>query len=123
MRDHEYDIWYEKVEDNDINTAELQPGPPHVCKLLKSYDGKKPVEPKNDNFFAKTYTFDVIMCDKFFDLLVADGQIIVHKGLNTPPLEQRKKRWFLKFLNFQGHKTSYYVTFKDWCKERWMRES
>lgn len=47
----------------------------------------------------KTYTFDVTKCDNFFDLLVYDGQIIIPKGLKTPPLEQRKKkRGFVNFI-------------------------
>lgn len=72
--------------------AELKPRPSHVWKLLKSLNGKNPVEPsKNEIFVAKTYTFDIKKCEQIFDLLVTDGQIIVLQGLKTPPLEQRKK--------------------------------
>jgi hypothetical protein len=45
--------------------------------------------------------------------LVADGEIIVPKGLKIPSLEQRKKRGFCKFNNFLGHKTSQCVLFWD----------
>ncbi|XP_045831592.1 uncharacterized protein LOC123922985 [Trifolium pratense] len=43
-------------------------------------NGKNPVEPKNDKFVAKTYSFDITKCDEIFDLLVADGKIVVPKG-------------------------------------------
>ncbi|XP_045797576.1 uncharacterized protein LOC123891716 [Trifolium pratense] len=111
--DDEYVINYEDIEDNEINVAELKPGPPYVCKLLKPSNGKNPVEPKNDKFVAKTYSFDITKCDEIFDLLVTDGQIVVPKGLKAPPLEQQKKRGFCKFHNFLGHKTSQCVLFRD----------
>ena len=57
--------------------AKRMSGPPYVYMLSKSSEGKNLVEPKNDKFVAKTYTFDVTKCDKFFELLVVDGQIIV----------------------------------------------
>ncbi|XP_045831224.1 uncharacterized protein LOC123922561 [Trifolium pratense] len=109
----EYVVNYEDIEDNEINVAELKPGPPYVCKLLKPSNGKNPVEPKNDKFIAKTYSFDITKCDEIFDLLVADGQIVVPKGLKVPPLEQQKKRGFCKFHNFLGHKTAQCVLFRD----------
>ncbi|XP_045802327.1 uncharacterized protein LOC123895902 [Trifolium pratense] len=111
--DEEYVINYGDIEDNEINVAELKPGPPYVCKLLKPSNGKNPVEPKNDKFVAKTYSFDITKCDEIFDLLVTDGQIVVPKGLKVPPLEQQKKRGFCKFHNFLGHKTSQCVLFRD----------
>ncbi|CAJ2646962.1 unnamed protein product [Trifolium pratense] len=111
--DEEYVINYEDIEDNEINVAELKPGPPYVCKLLKPLNGKNPVEPKNDKFVAKTYSFDITKCDEIFDLLVTDGQIVVPKGLKVPRLEQQKKRGFCKFHNFLGHKTSQCFLFRD----------
>jgi hypothetical protein len=93
--------------------AELKPGPPYTCKLLRHSNGKNPVEPKNDKFFTKTYTFDISKCDYIFDLLVIDGQIIVPKGLKVPPIEQRKKRGYCKYHNYLGHKTYQYVLFRD----------
>jgi hypothetical protein len=39
------------------------------------------IVPKNDKFVARTYTFDITKCDEIFYLLVADGQIILPKGL------------------------------------------
>lgn len=104
---------YEYVEKNEVNVAELKPGPPYTCKLLKPSNGKNPIKPKNKKFIARTYTFDIIKCDKIFDLLVADGRIVVPKGDKVPPLEQIKKKYFCKFHNFLGHKTSQYVLFKD----------
>lgn len=62
---------------------------------------------------VNTYTFDITKCDEIFDFLVVDGQIIVPKGLKTPPLEQRKKRGFCRFHTFLGHKTSNCVLFRD----------
>lgn len=45
---------------------------------LTTANGKSPSQPeKSDKFPKKTYTFDVTKCDKIFDLLVADGQILV----------------------------------------------
>lgn len=87
--------------------AELKPQPPYICKLLKPLDKKIQVEPKNDKFVAKMYTFDVTKSDEIFDLLVTDGQITVPRGLKTTPLEKRKKIGFCKFNNFLGHKTSH----------------
>lgn len=100
--------------DNEINVAELKPGPPYTCKLLKPSNGKNPTEAgKSEKFATKTYTFDVSKCDEIFDLLVKDGQIVVPQGLKDPPLDQKKKRGFCKFHNFLGHKTSYCVLFRD----------
>lgn len=97
--------------------AELNLGPPYVCKLVKPFDEKNRVEPKNNKFVAKTHTFNVTKCDVIFDLLVADGQIIVPRGQKTPPFEQRKKRRFCKFHNFLGHKTSHCIIFRDLVQE------
>eukprot|EP00256_Glycine_max_P066604 XP_025981199.1 uncharacterized protein LOC100802634 [Glycine max] len=111
--DQEFDIIYEDIEDNEVDLAELKPGPPYVCQLLRPSNGKNPVEPKNDKFVSKTYTFDITKCDEIFDLLVTDGQIVVPKGLKVPPIEQQKKRGYCKFHNFLGHKTSRCVLFRD----------
>lgn len=89
-----------------VNIVELKTGTPYTCKMFRSSDGKNHVEPKDDKYAANTYTFEVTKCDGIFDLLVADGQIMVPNGLKTPPLEQRKKRGFCKFHNLLGHKTS-----------------
>lgn len=84
--------------------AELKSGPPYVCKLLRHSNGKKPIEPKNEKFVTKAYTFDVTKCDEIFDLLVSNGQIMIPKGSKTLLLEQRKKKDFCKFHIFLGHK-------------------
>ena len=94
--DQKFDIDFEDVEDGEVNFAELKPKPPYTCKLLRPSDGKNPVETKkNEKYALKIYTFDVTKCDEIFDLLVADGQVVVPKGLKIPPLEQHKKRVFL----------------------------
>jgi len=62
---------------------------------LKPSNGKNPEEPKNDKYVSKTYTFDVTKCDEIFNLLVAEGIMVVPKGLKMSPIEQRKKRRFL----------------------------
>ncbi|WJX39866.1 hypothetical protein P8452_27373 [Trifolium repens] len=111
--DQEYEISYEDVEQGEIDLAELKPGPPYTCKLLKPSNGKNPVEPKNDRFVSKTYTFDITKCDEIFDLLVTDGQIVVPKGVKIPPLDMRKKRGYCKYRNFLGHRTSQCVLFRD----------
>lgn len=95
---------------------ELNLIPSYVCKLLKPSDEKNSIEPKNDKFVAKTYIFDVTKCDEIFDLLVANGQIIVHKGIKMPPLETCKKKGLCKFHNSLGHKTSNCVLFMDLVK-------
>jgi len=38
--------------------------------------------------------FSVTKSDEIFDLLVANGQVVVPKDLKIPPLEQHKKRGF-----------------------------
>jgi len=49
--------------------------------LLRPPDGKNPIETKNEKYVTKTYTFDVAKFDEIFDLLVADGQVVVSNGL------------------------------------------
>jgi len=68
--------------------------------MLRPSDGRNPIEAKNYKYVHKTYTFDVTKCDKIFDLLVTDGQVVLPNGLKIPPLEQRKKRGFCKYHNF-----------------------
>ncbi|CAJ2649107.1 unnamed protein product [Trifolium pratense] len=111
--DYEMSDEYLDFDDSDINVAELKPGPPYTCKLLRPLNGKNPIEPKNDKFVTKTYTFDITKCDEIFDLLVTDGQIIVPKDMKIPPIEQRKKRGYCKFHNYLGHKTYQCVVFRD----------
>lgn len=84
-------------DESEIDLAELKQGPPYSCKVLAPSNGENIVEPeKKDKFPKKTYTFDVTKCDKFFDLLFKDGQMIVPSGAKIPPLEQRKKIGFCK---------------------------
>ena len=41
----------ESEVETEVNVAELQPGPPYACKLLKPSNGKNPIESeKNDKF-------------------------------------------------------------------------
>ncbi|XP_058775659.1 uncharacterized protein LOC131649932 [Vicia villosa] len=86
-----------EYEEGEVNVAELKPGPPYICKLLKPSKDKNPIESKNEKLSNKTYAFDITKCDEIFDLLVTDGQ----------------KRGFCKFHNFLGHKTSQCVLFRD----------
>lgn len=51
---------------------ELKPEPPHACKVLKPSNKKNLVKPKNEKFFAKTYTFDNKKCDEIFDVFVCN---------------------------------------------------
>jgi len=109
----DFNIEWSPVEESEVNIAELQPGPPFVCKLLKPSNRKNPEEPKNDRFVSKTYTFDVTKYDEIFDLLVNEGIMIVPNGLKLPPLEQRQKRGYFKFHGNFGHNTSRCVVFRD----------
>lgn len=97
MAADEYSWDYEDlVEESEVDVAELKPGPPYSCKLLKPLNGKNHVETdKNDKLTTKFYTFNITKCDEIFDLLVTDGNIIMPPGLKTPPLEQRKKSGFV----------------------------
>jgi len=92
--DPDFDWGSATVEDNEINLTELSDGPPYACNLLRPSNGKNPKEPKNDKYPPKTYNFEVSKCDEIFELLVANGIILVPKNLKIPPLEQRKKRGF-----------------------------
>jgi len=89
--DQEFDIAFEDVKNCKVNVAKLKHGPPNTCKLLRPSDGKNPDKTKNDKYIPKTYTFNITKCDEIFDLIVADGQVVVPNGLKIPPLEQRKK--------------------------------
>lgn len=96
------DVEYHNVEEIEVDVAELKPVLPYVCKLLTHANGKNHYEPeKNDKFPKRTYTFDVTKFDEIFDLLVADGQVLVPPGTKVPPLEQRKKQGFCKYLFFR----------------------
>lgn len=75
--------------------------------------GKKPIEPKNENFITKTYTFYVTKCDDTFYLLVSNDQIVIPRGLKDVPLKQRKKKGFCKFHKFLDNKTSQCILFRD----------
>jgi hypothetical protein len=76
-----------------------------MCKSLRPSDGKNPVELSNEKYVPKTYRFNVTKCDKIYDLLVADGQVVAPKDLKIPPLEQCKKRGFCKYHNYLGRNT------------------
>jgi len=56
------------VENSEVNLAELKPGPPYTCKVLRSSNGKNPKEPKNEKYPSKTYSFDVTKSAEIFDL-------------------------------------------------------
>lgn len=76
-------------DEREIDLTELKQAPSYSCKVLAPSNGKNPVEPKkNDKFPKKTYTFDVTKCDKIFDFLVKDGQMVVPPGAKIHPLEQ-----------------------------------
>jgi len=109
----EFDIAFGDVETKEVDIAELKPGPPYTCKLLRPSDGNNPVGPSNQSYVPKTYTFDVTKWDKIYDLLVADGQVVVSKDGKISPVEQRQKRGFCKYHNFLGHNTSLCSLFKD----------
>jgi len=109
----DFDADWSPIEESEVNVAELQLGPPFVCKLLKPSNGKNPEEPKNEKFVSKPYTFDVTKCDEIFDLSVKEGIMIVSNGLKLPPLEQRQKRGYCKFHGNFGHDTSLCVVFRD----------
>ena len=43
----------EFADENEVHVAELKPGPPYACKLLKPSNGKNPVETeKTDRYVA-----------------------------------------------------------------------
>ena len=116
--DYISDVGDDCSEEGEGSMAELKPGPPYMCKLLKPLNRKNPVETSNnDKFATRTYTFDITKCDEIFKLLVADGQIVVFIGLKTTYLEQRKKKGLCKYHNFLSHKTSQCVLFRDWFKK------
>jgi hypothetical protein len=71
--DQEFNLYYEDVEDNEVNFVELKPGPPYTCKVLRPSDGRNPVEIQNDKYTLKTYTLDVTKYNEIFHLLVVDG--------------------------------------------------
>ena len=102
----EFDIAFGDVKTKELDIAELKPGPPYTCKSLRPSDGNNLVEPSNEKYVPKTYTFDVTKCGEIYDLLVVDGQVVIPKDLKFPPLEQRQKRGFCKYHNFLGHNTS-----------------
>jgi len=109
----EFDIAFGDVEIKEVDIAELKSGPPYTCKSLRPSYGNNPVETSNERYVPKIYTFDVSKCDEIYDLLVANGQLVAHKDVKIPPLEQRQKRGFFKYHNFLGHDTSQCSLFRD----------
>jgi len=109
----EFEITFGDVEIKEVDIAELKSGPPYTCKSLRSSAGNNPVEISNERYVPKTYTFDVTKCVDIYDLLVADGQVVVPKDVKIPPLEQRQKRGCCKYHNFLGHNTSRCSLFRD----------
>jgi len=101
----EFDLAFGDVELKEVDIAELRPGPPYTCKSLRPSDGNNSVEPNNEIYVPKTYTFNVTKCDEIYDLLVEDGQVVAPKDLKISPLEQRKNRGFCKYHNYLGHNT------------------
>jgi hypothetical protein len=52
------------------------------------------------------YTFNVAKCDRFFDYLMQEKQIILPGGHVIPLLEQLKKHAYCKWHNFYSHATN-----------------
>ena len=102
--DKEFDISFGDVKRREVDIAELRPGPPYTCKSLRPSDGKNHVEPSNERYVPKTYTFDVTKCDEIYDLLDVDGQVVAPTDL---------KRGFCKYYNYLGHNTSRCSLFRD----------
>lgn len=101
-------------DEREIDLAELKQGSPYSYKVLAPSNGKNVVElEKNDKLPKKTYTFDVTKCDKFFELLVKDGQMIVPLGAKIPLLERQKKRGLCKYHNILGHQPLQCFLFRD----------
>jgi len=69
---HKFDITFGDVEIQEVDIAELKPGPPYTCESLRPSDGNNPIETSNERYVPKIYTFDVTKCDEIYDLLVAD---------------------------------------------------
>ena len=69
----EFDTTFGDVETREVDIAELRLGPPYMCKSLRPSDGNNPVEPSNERYVPKTYTFNVTKCDEIYDLLVPEG--------------------------------------------------
>ncbi|XP_027337413.1 uncharacterized protein LOC113851132 [Abrus precatorius] len=92
---------------NEVNVAELKPGPPYVCQSLKPLKIKDKTRPN------KSYAFDVSKADHIFDILLKDGQIILSDDHKIPTLEQRKGQKYCKFRHVYGHWTNNCVCFKD----------
>lgn len=56
--------------------------------MVKTIERENPVKTsKNEKFSTRTYAFDITKCDKIFDLLVVNCQIIVPPDLKIHPLE------------------------------------
>ena len=64
-RNQEIDISFGDVEIEEVDIAELKPGPPYTCKLLRPFDGNNPVEASNERYVPKTYMFDVPNATRF----------------------------------------------------------
>jgi len=72
---------------------------------------------KNEKYVPKTNTFDVTKYDEIFDLLVADGQVVVPNGLKIPPLEQHKKEVFVNIVIFWYIKPHIVYFSRIWFKK------
>ncbi|KEH22366.1 hypothetical protein MTR_7g445460 [Medicago truncatula] len=83
-RNQEFDIAFGDVETKEVDIAKLRSGPPYTCRSLRPSYGNNPVEPINERYVPKTYTFDVTKWNEIYDLLVADGQVVTPKDFKNP---------------------------------------
>src|ERR1044072_8339306 len=61
-----YEVDYMSPTKADVDVAELKSGPTYECKLLFPVKGKIPTIETSSGTPAKTYTFDVNICEEIF---------------------------------------------------------
>lgn len=112
--EHELDIEGGNSEENEINVAKLQPGPPYVCVRLKPMPQEAQEAKGNERSFSKQeYDFDLCKADQIFDILLRDKQIVLKGDHKIPPPEQRKGRKYCKYHNKWNHWTNSCVHFRE----------
>lgn len=88
------DSLYACVEKNEVNVAELNLEPPYTCKLLKTSNGKNPVELKTKNIFLKHIPSTLLRVTKYFIYWLLMDKSLYLKGLKSI-IRTNKEKTFL----------------------------
>ena len=100
---------YTSEEENEVDVAELKPGPPYMCQSLKPVVLKDKIKNETKPFFG----FDITKVEQIFDVLVKDKQIELSEDHKIPSPDKLRGRRYCKYHNRFGHSTNNCLRFRD----------